>query len=326
MAVYCFWGDDEFRLTQAATALRDRALDKDWASFNFDRIDGQSNDATLQALNQAMTPPFGGGDRLVWVQNSLAFQRCPDDLLRELSRTLPEIPQTTALLFTQSSRPDGRLKSTKLLQKHGEVKEFSTIPPWKPDLLVQQVNQIAQDLQLALTPEAAELMVDAVGNDTRQIYNELNKLSLFQRDRSQPITAQAISSLVVVNTQSSLQLAAALRQGNTAQGLGLATDLLNRNEPALRIVSTLIGQFRTWLWVKLMTEAGERDNRAIAQAADISNPKRVYFLQKDVRPLGLPQLQQTLVLLLDLESDLKRGTEALSALQTKIVEITQLFK
>ncbi|MEO1348982.1 MAG: DNA polymerase III subunit delta [Cyanobacteria bacterium J06635_15] len=334
MPIYLFWGSDEFRLNRAATELRDRALDANWASFNFDKIDGQASDAAIQALNQAMTPPFGLGSRFVWLQEATIFQRCPDPVLAELGRTLPVVPEQTVLLFTQPSKPDGRLKSTKLLQKHGKVQEFSTIPPWKPDLLIQQVNQAAKSLDLSITPEAAELLVDAVGNNTRQLYNELEKLSLYHPDgpqktagnRSQTLTAEAVSQLVVVSTQSSLQLAAALRQGHTAQALGLVTDLLNRNEPALRIVSTLVGQFRTWLWVKLLTDLGERNPQAIAQAAEVNNPKRIYFLQKEVRPLGLAQLRQTMALLLELETGLKRGAEPLSTFQTKVVEITRLFQ
>ena len=335
MPIYLFWGNDEFRLNQAVVTLRDRSLDHNWASFNLDKIDGQVSDAPIQALNQAMTPPFGLGSRFVWLQETTIFQRCPESTLAELTRTLPVVPEQTVLLFTQSSKPDGRLKSTKLLQKHGTVQEFSTIPPWKPELLIQQVNQVAKNLDLTITPEAAELLVDAIGNDTRQLYNELEKLRLYHPpdqqlsqsgDRPPVITAEAISQLVVVSTQSSLQLAAALRQGQTAQALGLITDLLNRNEPALRIVSTLVGQFRTWLWVKLLTDTGERNPQAIAQSAEVSNPKRIYFLQKEVRPLGLPQLRQTMGLLLELEASLKRGTDALSAFQTKVVEIGQLFQ
>jgi len=58
-----------------------------------------------------------------------------------------------------------------------------------------------------------------------------------------------------------LHLAAAIRVGDAAKALALIAQLLSRNEPALRIVATLIGQFRTWLWVKLMTEAGEASER-----------------------------------------------------------------
>lgn len=59
-------------------------------------------------------------------------------------------------------------------------------------------------------------------------------------------------------------------------------------------MATLTKQFRTWLWVKLMLEAGERDERRIAQAAEVANPKRIYFLQRDVQRLSTHQLQEIL--------------------------------
>jgi DNA polymerase-3 subunit delta len=123
-----------------------------------------------------------------------------------------------------------------------------------------------------------------------------------------------------------LHLAAAIRAGDTAKALALVAQLSKSNEPALRIVATLIGQFRTWLWVKLMTEAGEVSLRAIAQAAEISNPKRLYFLQQEVKPLSVQQLISTLPLLLELEVSLKQGAEDMSALLTKVIELCQIFQ
>lgn len=87
-----------------------------------------------------------------------------------------------------------------------------------------------------------------------------------------------------------------------------------------------MGQFRTWLWVKVMITSGERDNQAIAKAAEIGNPKRVYFLQKEVAPLRLEALQATLGHLLSLEADLKRGRDPTATLQTKVIEISQGFR
>jgi DNA polymerase III subunit delta len=326
LAIYYYWGDDEFRLNQAVAALRDRTLDPDWASFNYDRIAGEQADNTIQALNQAMTPPFGLGQRLVWLQETSLGQRCSEDLLQELQRTLPQIPDTTVLLLTSSSKPDGRSKFTKLLQKHGELREFATIPPWKTDQLVRQVQDVARDLNLALAPGTADLLAETLGNNTRQLYNELAKLSLYWNRPDQPLPPEVIADLVSASTQSSLKLAEALRDGKTDEALGLAADLLSRNEPALRMVAVLVGQFRLWLWIKLLQEAGERNEQAIAKAAEISNPKRVFFLQKEVRGISLRQLRQALPLLLELEFGLKQGMDETAILQTKIIEISQRFQ
>jgi DNA polymerase III subunit delta len=131
---------------------------------------------------------------------------------------------------------------------------------------------------------------------------------------------------VSTTQQSSLELANLVRQGLPDKALSLLEDLLRHNEPPLRISATLIKQFRTWLWVKLMQASGERDERAIAKAAEIANPKRVYFLSQDVKALSSRQLQQTLLILMELEVALKQGQEAKGTLQTKVIELCQVCR
>jgi DNA polymerase-3 subunit delta len=326
MPIYLYWGDDEFALNRAVAALRDRMLDPQWADFNYDKIPPDYPDAIAQGLNLAMTPPFGAEHRLVWLVETTLCQRCPDDLLRDLERTLPYLPETSVLLLTTSPKPDGRLKSTKLLQKHAEIREFPTISPWKTDQLLQHVRSATQEVGVKLTNNAIQLLVESVGNNSRQLYSELEKLRLYAGPSKQPLSETVVATLVTNYTQNSLQLAAAIRQGDTGRALTLVADLLNSNEPALRIVATLVGQFRTWLWIKLMVDAGIRDEREIARAAEIDNPKRVYFLRREVEPLSLKSLEQTLPLLLELELGLKQGANPVAILQTKVIELCQLHR
>ena len=326
MPIYLYWGEDDFALTQAVNDLRQSVLDPSWVSFNYDKISPDQPDAVIQGLNQAMTPPFGMGKRLVWLVDTTVCQQCSENLLAELDRTLPLIPEESVLLLTTSNRPDGRLKSTKLLQKYSSIHEFPLIPPWKTEELVQRVHSYSQQVGVKLTRTAAELLAQSVGNDTRQLFNELEKLQLFTSNSAQLLDEETVAALVTANTQNSLQLAEAIRQGDGIKALGLVAELINKNEPALRIVATLIGQFRTWLWVKLMVSQGERDQKAIADAAEVGNPKRIYFLTKDVQFLSLPQLTSTLRLLIELEFDLKRGGEPLATLQTKVIQLSQICK
>ena len=324
MPIYYFWGEDDFQMNREITRLRDRTLEAAWSSFNYDKISSDEAEGPIVALNQAMTPPFGTGKRFIWLVETPLGQRCNPNLLQEFERTLPKLPDTTILLMSSRQKPDGRSKFTKLLQKYGEIREFGTIPPWKTDQISQRIEKFSKDQGVSLTSEARELLVEAVGNQTRQLMLELEKLSLYWGDRAEAIDAETVSLLVTVSTHSSLKLAAALREGNTEYALGLLTNLLNRNEPALRIVSTLVGQFRTWLWVKVMTESGERNPQTIARAAEIGNPKRIYFLQKEVAPVSLVSLQHALVHLLELEAGLKMGRDETAILQTKVIEIAQI--
>ena len=69
----------------------------------------------------------------------------------------------------------------------------------------------------------------------------------------------------------------------------------------------------------------ERDKKVIAQAAEIGNPNRVYFLQQEVKSLSNEQLVATLPLLLELEVSLKQGGEEKALLQTKVIQLSQIF-
>ena len=321
MPAYLFWGEDDFAIAQAVAKLQAKVLDPNWLQFNYHKLPGDRPESIQEGLNQTMTPVFGTGERLVWLTDTTIFQQCSSELLTELERTLPVIPATAHLLFTSPKKPDRRLKSTKLAKQFILEQEFSLIPPWKTEQLQSRVLQFAQEMGLKFTPQAIELLAESVGNNTRQLWNELEKLSIYS---NQTIDQNLVTSLVVCNTQNSLQLAAALRDGDGAKALALVTDLINKNEPPLKIVATLVGQFRTWTMVKLMEETGEKERKAIAQIAEVGNPYRIDHLRRELKSLSGDRLLACLPILLELEYSLKKGAEPISTLQTKVLEICQL--
>lgn len=321
MPTYLYWGEDEYQLLQATQKLRSSLLDPMWLDFNYVKIVATSDEQVIDGLNQAATSPFGAGDRLTWLADSTITQRCPDAVLAELERTIAHLPPESHLIFTTPNKPDGRLKSTKLLQKHATITEFSPIPSWNTNAITQLVRQSAESIGLKLSQDGVELLGELVGNDSRRLMMELQKLQLWQPDQQKPLDAKAIALLVQPSAHNALQLASAILAGDTSRALSLSAELLRRNEPPLRICATLTGQFRTWLWVKLMQESGERDDKAIAEAADIANPKRIYYFKQEVKSHTSQRLQQTLPILLQLESALKSGADETAALQTAIIQL-----
>ena len=151
------------------------------------------------------------------------------------------------------------------------------------------------------------------------MFSELNKLRVYANGLT--VNADMVKELVVNNAANSLQLAAAIRIGKVGKTLELIENLINCNEPALRIVSTLVTTFRTWLIVKLMIAAGEKDDSAIAYLADIKNPKRLYFLRLDVANVPVSRLQNAMAVLLELELMLKNSGDEKSALETQIIKL-----
>jgi DNA polymerase III subunit delta len=325
MPVYYFWGEDDFAIAQAIEALQTQVLDSNWKQFNYHKLSGDKSDNFIEAFERVMTPVFGMGGRLVWLENT-SIDRCSaDNILNELQRTLAAIPDSSHLLFTSVNKPDSRLKATKLLKDRAQIREFSLIPPWQTEEISKKVRQVAQKYNLSLTKEAIDLLTESVGNNSRQLEKEIEKLSVYGMNRQAKIDADDVASLVICNAQNSLQLSAAIRLGDRSKALALVTDLLNRNEPPLKIVATLIGQFRTWTLLKLVLETGEKDEKVIASTAEIANSKRIYFLKKEVDKISGDCLLESLSLLLELELSLKRGSEPLACLQTKTIELCNLL-
>jgi DNA polymerase-3 subunit delta len=318
MPLYYFWGEDEYRLHRAAQALRQQVVDPIWAAFNTDHIRG---DDMTTVLNQALSPVFGQGQRFVWWQDTKITQHCPPERLAELERALKHLPATTHLLLSSSSKPDGRLGSTKLIKTLGTIQEFSPIPPWDPDALLAQARQMAAAQGIEISEQALQVLLRAVGSDLRRLAMELEKLTLLRDDPQTPITPDQVQALIPGSQVGVGQLAAALRDGEVDTALGMVARLLAGNEPSLKIVATLVGQFRTWLWVKLLTEAKIKDPQTIAQQAEITNPKRIYFLQKEVAGISSAVLLAILRHLLTLEWDLKRGRPEWEAWQVACVQI-----
>lgn len=323
MPVYFYWGDDDYQISQAVKKLIDTHVDPMWRDFNYIKIHATTDLEVMDGLNQAVTSPFGMGHRLTWLADTAITQRCSESLLAELERTINHLPEDSCILFTASNKPDGRAKSTKLLQKHAQILEFSLIPPWKTDAISQLVKQAATEIDLKLSSDAVDLLVDAIGNDTRRLTMEMQKLHLSHYGQNKPLTVKEVASLVQASAHNSLQLASAIRISNVSQALTLVAELLRNNEVGLRICATLVGQFRTWLWIKLMQESGERDDKVIAEAAEISNPKRVYFLKQEVQGVNSQKLIRSLSILLRLEADLKHGKDETATLQTAIIELCQ---
>jgi len=317
MPIHLYWGDDEAARNRAVEALIDARLDPTWAAINLSRLDGNDPAQAAQALEEARTPPFGSGARVVVLQRSPFCNQCPAELAAQLDANLALINPDCHLLLVSSGKPDARLRTTKALQqlvKEGRASEqsFALPPIWDGAGQVQLVTRTATDLGLTLEPAAAEALAEAIGSDSARLASELEKLSLYVSSRNNnaaPITLEAVQALVGGRSTSALAVGDALLAGRPADAIALTDALLEANEPALRIVASLSSQIRGWLWVALLERSGERDPAVIAKAAGIGNPKRIYVMRKQIQGRTPEQMLKLLGQLLEVEAALKRGAD-----------------
>ena len=318
MPIHLLWGDDEAARNRAVEGLIEQLVDPCWAAINLSRLDGQDPAQAAQALEDARTAPFGGGARVVVLQRSPFCQQCPAELADRLEACLDLIPDNGHLLLVSPSKPDGRLRTTKALQKLvkqglAEEKAFQLPAIWDGAGQVELVQRTARELGLALEPAAAEALAEAIGSDSARLASELEKLSLYgsgPRGGSGTISLEAVRALVGGHSTSALAVGDALLAGQPAVAIGLVDQLLQAGEPALRIVASLSSQIRGWLWVALLDRQGEQDVAAIAKAAGIGNPKRIYVMRKQIRGRRPELFLRLLGQLLEVEAALKSGSEA----------------
>ncbi len=319
MPIHLFWGDDEAARNRAVDALIQRVCDPSWQSINLTRLDGNDQGQAAQALAEARTPPLGAGDRLVLLQRSPFCNQCPADLASQLEVALGQIPDHCHLVLVNVAKPDARLRTTKALKGVAEERSFSLPAVWDGAGQVELVSRTAQEMGLVIERAAAEALAEAIGSDSARLASELEKLSLYAGTgqgggpgapiTAPPITAAAVGALIGSHATSSLQVGDALLAGQSAEAIALVEQLLEVNEPALRIVAALSSQIRGWLWVSLLDAQGEQDVAVIAKAAGIGNPKRIYVMRKQIRGRPPGRFLRLLGQLLEVEAALKRGSD-----------------
>ncbi|KYC34927.1 DNA polymerase III subunit delta [Scytonema hofmannii PCC 7110] len=331
MPVYLYWGEDDFLIERAVRKLIEQHIDPEWKCFNYTQLLPNDKETVPLALAEIMTLPFGQGCKIVHLPNSTLLEGCPADVLLQLEQTLQSIPDRNILLITNTSKPDSRNKSVKLLLEHAQVEEYPLIPQWKTTDLQQQVCKFASMLGMEVDKNAIPYLAEAIGNNTRLLWNELEKLKLYTNGTT--ITLNAVKALVTNNATNSLALAEACRKREIASSLKLLNNLLEQNEPPLKIQATLTTCFDTWLIVKACLVQGLKDDSKIASTAELKNPKRLYYLKQEVAQVSLSNLRNALSTLLELEMALKGGADDTRTLQTHIIKLckgdeqsTQLIK
>ncbi len=334
MPIHLFWGDDQASIDHAIKKLIKKIIEPAWSSINFTRLDGSNALQASQALEEARTPPFGTGGRLVLLQRSPFCNNCPTELALGFESALQQIPEQSHLVLNNPNKPDGRLKTTKALErliKQKKAQESHYVLPamWDIQGQKQLVERTAHNLGLALETEAAQALIDAIGADSYRLSSELEKLALHaevkkcnenEKNELTLISLKSVNELIRGMATNSLQIGEMLLASNFGEAIAKLDALLEKGEPALKITATLSGQIRGWLWISMLDQQGERDVSVIAKAAGINNPKRIYVLRKQLQGKQPEHFLKLLSCLLEIEASLKMGALPRNAFQDALLD------
>ena len=333
MPIHLLWGDDTGARDLAVENLINKIIDPVWRSFNLSRIDGSDNGRIKQILEEVRTPPLGNGARVLLVNKSPFCNGCSTELASQFLSIIPLIPKQTYLILNNALKPDGRLKTTKKLQSlinNEEICEHSFILPavWDEAGQKKVIEKTAKALGLLLEESAVFTLLESVGNDTSRLISELEKIALLQEsknlnERTQNgelvIKDETVQELMDGLATNALQVGNYLLEEDLGGALFRIDSLLESGEPPLRILASLTSQIRGWLWVSLLESKGQKDVAAIAKAAGIANPKRIYIIRKQINGKPFTLFLGLLKKLLQIEADLKKGVMPSNAFKDNLL-------
>ena len=331
MPIIVIWGDDKTKCDNEVEKIITQNICETWRNLNTSKFNGDESNQVFQALDEAQSPPLGDGSRVILIKNNPIFNNKDDLLQKKFEFITLNIPDSTFLILQSTQKPDSRIKSTKFLkklinQKKGEEIIYKLPDIWDSDKQTKYIENICKDFNIKLDKGASEAIIESIGLDTLRLKNELEKVSLYLNAKQKNTDEILISCdhiKEIFNDQQSniFKIIDLLLNQNIYQSLIEINNLLNKGEPPLRLIAGLTSQLRIHTIVFLLNN--EQDIGKISKITGITNPKRVFYLRKNVKHCSAKFLINIMTKLLNIESSLKRGINPINAFAENLMSINE---
>ncbi|NTU79965.1 MAG: DNA polymerase III subunit delta [Chloroflexales bacterium] len=314
--LYLLYGPDEVARSEALAALM-AGLPRDVADLNTSRLDGRR--LKLEALVAACEAfPFLADRRLVIVADALKHVKAGKDR-EELRAYLERVPPICDLIFVEREDVDRRSVLFTYLKKAGQVREFL---PLEGGELLRWLAERARRLGAKLEPAAAQRLAELVGNDTRALLTELEKLATYA-GKGGAVGPQAVDLLVQDRQEQNLFAfiddLGARRMGPALRG---ARALLEDGQAPTYVLFMLARQVRILIGVQDLAGRRMRPDEIAAELGQ--KPFVVRKAVDQARGFAPGELRRVHDRLLELDVATKTGRiQAETALELFVAEVCQ---
>ena len=333
MPIQIIWGNDLNACNNFIEQLIDKKVSKTWGELNISHLNGDDDNQIYKAFEEIQTPPLGDGYRVVVLKNNPIFTNKNEEVRIKFEKIYQNIPINTLFVLQNIKKPDSRLKSTKFIKsliKEDLVIErsFSLPDIWDYEGQKKYLEAAANSMNIKLDKDAVALIIDSVGNDSFNIMNELAKaklyLSTIKNNKSSQLFLKSNDAKKIFNDHQTniFKIIDHLLKNNISASLTEIYYLLQNGEPALRLNAGLISQIRMHTIVKLFNQANEKDLTKICNLANISNPKRIFFIRQKVKNTSQDFLIKLMSNLLNIESLIKKGDNPISVYAENLINLS----
>lgn len=260
--VYLIFGEDEYLVSAKAKAtVRDLVPPEDEA-LGLEVINGNvgSVDDAERALNTCFeaiqTVGFFGSQKLVWFQdvtflydNVVGKSESVKSRVTDLAAMIKDGLPAGQILVISSPKVDKRYALYKACKAAGDLSEFAVSDKaWQNEKQAKErLSEILGKVGLRMASSVMDVFLEKVGTETRQIVNEVEKLSVFIGDRQQI----ELSDIVAVTTSSGdalvWDLADAVGKRELSRALGILRQLMFQKESPIGLVMGLENRIRDLL-------------------------------------------------------------------------------
>ncbi len=232
-------------------------------------------------IERIITPSLFQNTRLFIIRHA---QNVPTKEIEKLSPILDsEIPD--AFVFIEWDTPNKRGRQTKTIAQLLGVKkrakekpelfrflEFDRPPDYK--MAEWLTNQVPLLFDRTIAKQAAQDLVDLVGNELDKLYSELQKIDIHLPEKA-PINQEVITTITGASrTVNPFELAKALAQKNVSRVLELIDALYNQNVSTTACLNTLFKYY--WNLFKIRAYAhGNRKNIEAYRRARYSEQMKI---------------------------------------------------
>ncbi len=249
MAVYFFYGEEEFNITNEVEKLK-KTLDKNFLEMSFKTYDNPKFPDLISILR---TQPMMFGKMLIIIKCLDYFSKTFEDKeIKQITEALDANTDSVDIVFLaelprdEGKKLDSRKKFFKLLKKYN-AQEFPTIPTYKTAELEGWVQKQAKSKKIKLEQTALTTLIAQVGNNLRQLDSELEKLALLAYPKDL-VTKDMVQEICIAN-EDLFAFSDYLMQNQKDKALLEYRKLLDKKHP-LEILATLQTMLRRWIILK----------------------------------------------------------------------------
>jgi DNA polymerase-3 subunit delta len=329
--IYVLHGEDAFGRDEAVQTLKDRMRALAAGDHNLSELGPDTSITTLRSYADVV--PFLAERRMVIVRGLLGrltgrggasrrasrTRKTPEsgaDELQALLEYLPDVPQSTSLVFVEEGRANTDALQKVIPRGRAAIREYSRVvdvPGW--------VRGRAKMIGVEVDEGAVRELASLGGGDLRRLDSELHKLGDYAAGRA--VTRDDVRELVVGRDVAIWTLLDGLAERRADKALSALHALYNQGEPPEALLGRDIAPHYRRLMVARELSLASREERASVDVAALGlNPATLGRWSDQASGFERFELEHALEVLLELDRHIKLGeTEPEPALEVAVLRL-----